>query len=306
MNLLSKREQVLRFYSPYSSLKEINQCEPLDLFIKNRISKLNQSADSFSICLEGYEFIFLYEYLKWDSEFLKRKCFKLFTVLFECSQVEILESAIHKFRAHLIKAGFRYGFIDIPAEDIILLQSLTKSGFYLVETRLHFFKDNLQDFNKERYPVRKATEEDLNAIVEVAKTSRNAYDRLHADYNFPNELADEYLGIYAKAAVNGFCDTVLIPDEKELPVASFLAISHMKEDSDMLKTKLARIVITAVGSANKGWHKKLVSEAVHYAKDLGASHVLMTTQATNRAVFRTCEKLGFKLGNTSHILSFCN
>jgi dTDP-4-amino-4,6-dideoxy-D-galactose acyltransferase len=29
----------------------------------------------------------------------------------------------------------------------------------------------------------------------------------------------------------------------------------------------------------------------------------MTTQATNRAVFRTSEKLGFKLGNTTHIFA---
>jgi dTDP-4-amino-4,6-dideoxy-D-galactose acyltransferase len=32
----------------------------------------------------------------------------------------------------------------------------------------------------------------------------------------------------------------------------------------------------------------------------------MTTQATNHAVFRTAEKLGFRLGATSHVLVCSN
>lgn len=306
--LLAKRKKVLGFYSPYNFLKEMDVRAQFNLFIKNRIADFGQKADSFTYYFnqaEG-EVVFLYEHLKWDSDFLSRKCFKLFTVLYDKEDVQTLTAAITSFKDHLVQDGFSYGFIDIPAEDIFLIQCLTRTGFQLVETRLHFFKDNLTSYQEERFPVRKAMKEDIEAVAEVSRSSRNEYDRLHADFNFPDELADEYLGVYAKAAVNGFCDMVLVPAEAGLPVASFLAISHVKEDAGKLNTRLVRIVLTAVGPANKGWHRKLVSETVHYAKNMGAAYVLMTTQATNRAVFRTCEKLGFKLGGTSNILSFSN
>ena len=71
-----------------------------------------------------------------------------------------------------------------------------------------------------------------------------------------------------------------------------------------MNEKLFRVALTAVGLANKGWHKKLLSETIYYARDNGASFVLMTTQATNRAVIKNAENLGFNLGSTSHIFSF--
>jgi dTDP-4-amino-4,6-dideoxy-D-galactose acyltransferase len=308
MHLLAKREKALRFYSPYNFLKEIDAQTQFDFFIKDKLAEFNHKPNSFiyAVNVTGNDFIFLYKHLGWDSAFLQRKSFKLFTVLYENPDAAALQAAIISFKAHLVKHSFAYGFIDIPAEDTFLIQNLTKSGFQMVETRLHFFKDHLKDFKEERYPVRKAMSKDSDAVAEVARTSKNEYDRLHADFNFPDELADEYLEVYAKATVNGFSDAVLIPAVAGLPVASFLAISHLKGDAEKLNTPLARIVLTAVAPANKGWHQKLVSETIYYAREMGAAYVLMTTQATNRAVFRTCEKLKFKLGGTSHILSFSN
>jgi dTDP-4-amino-4,6-dideoxy-D-galactose acyltransferase len=208
------------------------------------------------------------------------------------------------FREHLLKQEDVYIFIDIPSEDIFLIQCLGMAGFKMAETRLHFFKDNVLKYNGERYQVRKATIQDLTEIVEVAKKSRNDYDRVHADFGFSTVVADEYLGVYAGSAVKGYCDAVLVPAEAGLPTDAFLALSEIKEEDAILTSRLFRIVLTAVGPANKGWHIKLVSETIHYAKELGASHVLMTTQSTNRAVFRTSEKLGFKLGGTTHIFSY--
>ena len=103
--------------------------------------------------------------------------------------------------------------------------------------------------------------------------------------------------------MSGYCDDVLVPDVPNLVVDSFLAISDLKEHAAHLGTGLSRVVLTAVGPANRGWHLKLVSETVHRARAHRASYVLMTTQATNRAVFRTCEKLGFKVGGCSHVLA---
>ena len=48
---------------------------------------------------------------------------------------------------------------------------------------------------------------------------------------------------------------------------------------------------------------KLVAETVRRAASRALPQVLMTTQATNGAVFRTCEQLGFRLGSTSHVVA---
>jgi dTDP-4-amino-4,6-dideoxy-D-galactose acyltransferase len=181
---------------------------------------------------------------------------------------------------------------------------LTASGWRLVETRLLFYRDDLKMFNQDRYPVRLAKLEEEEHIARISAENRNDYDRFHADPWFGAARADSFLARYASAAVRGYCDAVLVPNEPDLPVQSFLAVSDLKDDSAATGVGLSRVVLTAVGPQNKGWHLKLVSETVHRAREKGDQAVLMTTQATNRAVFRTCEKLGFKLGGSSHILSF--
>ncbi|QNP52647.1 hypothetical protein H9L05_02480 [Hymenobacter qilianensis] len=201
-------------------------------------------------------------------------------------------------------SGAYYCFSEVPSEDTVLLQTLTASGWRLVETRLLFYHDNLESFDQERYPVRLAKAEEEAQIAQIAAENRNDFDRFHADPWFGTERADAFLARYAGAAVRGYCDDVLVPDEPGLPLQSFLAISDLKDDAALIGVGLSRVVLTAVGPQNRGWHLKLVSETVHRAREKGDKAVLMTTQATNRAVFRTCEKLGFKLGGSSHILSF--
>lgn len=305
-SLIDQQRAALFYYSPYNFLGALSPEKQWQVFIKEKILRYEHIQNHFinEVNTESGLVVFLYEYLPWDSDFLNQPCYKLFTVLYAESSVADMVTAINTFKNDLAGSNQVYLFIDIPAEDIFLIQCLTKAGFLLVETRLHLFKNDIQDYQEERFPVKKARPVDAEKVARIAGTNRNAFDRLHADVNFPNKQADEYLRVYAQAAVNGFCDTVLIPAEVGLPVDSFLAISHLTEDSERLNTLLARIVLAAVGPANKGWHKKLVSEAVYYAKERNAAYVLMTTQATNRAVFRTCEKLNFKLGGTSHILAF--
>jgi dTDP-4-amino-4,6-dideoxy-D-galactose acyltransferase len=154
--------------------------------------------------------------------------------------------------------------------------------------------------------VRAAAADEAVHIGQVAAAARNAYDRFHADSWFGDARADAYLARYAENTVTaGLAATVLVPDALDLPVDSFLAISDLKDDAAALSTQLSRVLLTAVGPANRGWHVRLVAETLHRAKELGHEAVLMTTQATNHAVFRTCEKLGFRLGATSHVLA-CN
>ncbi|MBD2715736.1 hypothetical protein KBK19_11885 [Microvirga sp. STR05] len=194
--------------------------------------------------------------------------------------------------------------MEVPAEDIRLLQGLTQAGWRWNETRLHYYRGQLADFEEPRYAVRLAQPAEAVGVGQIAAAARNDYDRFHADPWFGTERADAFLARYGAAATEGYCDAVLVPDEPSVPIDSFLAVSDLGQDAAALGVGLSRVVLTAVGPANRGWHRRLVSETVYRARERGASFVLMTTQATNGAVIRNAEKLNFALGSTTHILSY--
>lgn len=303
--LVSDQKQRLFFYSPYNFLREVGFEKNL-IFLESKLNPWLTNQNQFFIFqtdIENSSYYFLYQFLNWDSDYFKYPTYKLFLVLYPNADPAFLHQATAKFKAHLAEKGPSYCFIDIPAEDTQLIQALTGNGFRLTETRLTYYHDQLNTFDHLRFPVRAATTTDIPALRKVACEARNDFDRYHADTFFTTEQADEYLATYAEACVKSLCETVLIPNEEGLPTDAFLAISRLQPDAEKLGVNLARVVLTAVGPACKGWHVKLVAETMQYAKSHNCNYLLMTTQATNRAVFRTSEKLGLKLGSTTHILS---
>jgi dTDP-4-amino-4,6-dideoxy-D-galactose acyltransferase len=232
--------------------------------------------------------------------------YRLFTGLFPAQTTtdELVQAARDLRQQLATRHGAFYAFSVVPAEDVRLLQALTGAGWRLVETRLTYYRDQLSAFDYPRHAVRAADASEAAHIGRVAAAARNAYDRFHADAWFGEARADAYLARYAENTVAaGLAAAVLVPDAPELPIDSFLAISDLTDDAAALGARLSRVLLTAVGPANRGWHVKLVAETLHRAKALEHEVVLMTTQATNHAVFRTCEKLDFRLGATSHVLA---
>ena len=65
---------------------------------------------------------------------------------------------------------------------------------------------------------------------------------------------------------------------------------------------VGRIPLVAVSGARPGWHLKLLVATTRLLAARSAQLVCMTTQATNRAVVRNCEKVGFRLGRVTHVL----
>lgn len=247
---------------------------------------------------------FLYEHLAWDTAFFGARTIRLFTALFDAKTTSLskLTQAVQEFQTTALPAP-AYCFAEVPAEDIRLLQALTQAGWRWVETRLQYCLANIVDFRQPRYSVRLAQPAEAEHIGRIAAAARNDYDRFHADPWFGAKRADAFLTRYALAATEGYCDAVLVPDEAEVPVDSFLAISDLTPHATALGIGLSRVVLTAVGPANRGWHLRLLSETVQRARQRGATSVLMTTQATNRAVIHNAEKLHFALSATTHILS---
>lgn len=302
--LLAESASTLLFYSPYNFLRNIIPAErQQELFGVGKLVRFTTDSPNNSIFTHESGQL-LYTDLPWDSNFFATPTYRLQTGLFNLkSSLEDRIAAVELFERQLAVKGAYYCFSEVPCEDMMLLQTLTASGWRLVETRLLYYKDDLTAFNQARYPVRLAQIDEEAHIAQISANARNDYDRFHADPWFGTARADAFLARYASAAVQGYCDAVLVPDEPNLPVDSFLAISDLQADAAAVGVNMSRIVLTAVGPRNRGWHLRLVSETVHRAREKGAQVVLMTTQATNRAVFRTSEKLGFKLGGSSHVLA---
>ena len=307
--LVAARRAELAYYSPYYFLRQLPLEQQQQLFGTGAATRWTQETGAEIAAAASAEVHWLLQHLTWDSDYFGAPMYRLFTALFDglTSPTQLVRAATELRQELAARHGAAYyAFSVVPAEDIRLLQALTGAGWQLVETRLTYYRDQLPAFDYPRHPVRAAGTDEAACVGQVAATARNAYDRFHADAWFGEARADAYLARYAENTVAaGLAATVLVPAEPGLPVDSFLAISDLKHDAVALGTQLSRVLLTAVGPANRGWHVKLVAETLHRAKELGHEAVLMTTQATNHAVFRTCEKLGFRLGATSHVLA-CN
>jgi len=307
--LVAARAEKLLFYSPYVGLRALDQARQQELFGTGRALRFMELPDQhvFEVVTTSGLVQFLYTFLAWDTDFFGTSTYKLFTALYDlATPLTELAQAAKTFANHLHQQGKFYCFVELPTEDNKLGQAFTNAGWRLVENRLMYYHDAVSSFQHERYPVRLAQPTEAAHIGTIAAAARNEYDRFHADEWFGRERADAFLARYAAAAVLGYCDQVLVPTEPDQLVDSFLAISDLAADAEKLGCGLSRVVLTAVGLANRGWHLKLVAETLQRARLLGKQYVLMTTQATNRAVFRTSEKLGFKLGGSSQIIVCSN
>lgn len=306
--LVAGRAADLAHYSPYYFLRQFPSELQQTLFGTGAAAGWGQDpgAETYASSTGRTEVLWQLQHLQWDTAYFGTPMYRLFTALFdtETTTAELAQGA-RALGGHLATrhAEF-YAFSIVPAEDVRLLRGLTAAGWHLVETRLTFYRDQLSNFDYLRHPVRVAEAGEAARIGQIAAAARNPFDRFHADPWFGSARADAFLARYAENTVNGgLAATVLLPNAPDLPVDSFLAISDLKPDAAALGAGLSRVLLTAVGPANRGWHAKLVAETLHRAKRLGHEAVLMTTQATNPAVFRTAEKLGFRLGATSHVLA---
>jgi dTDP-4-amino-4,6-dideoxy-D-galactose acyltransferase len=316
IDLVKYRKEKLQLYSPYSFLRAISIEKQWDSMIlpmlKEFEQKFGQKFDTensnvyqiITVEFEGKKHQFLVKHLAWDSDFFGMQSYKLITVLYAHHDFDVLAKAVEKFKtAFFEKYKNCCLFTEMPAEDIFLIQALTQNSFRLVESRVNYYKDNISNFEHERYSVTDATEKDIPNLRKVAQEAKNDYDRVHADIRFSEAQAANYLAIYAENAVKGFAETVLIPDQIGVPTDAFLAIGLQKSDAKSLETSFARILLTAALPTCKGWHYKLMAETVQYAKKNNIEYVLMTTQVSNKAVFRNAFKLGFEIGNITHIFA---
>jgi dTDP-4-amino-4,6-dideoxy-D-galactose acyltransferase len=304
-HLVEARAELLALHSPYHFLRELPAQAQQAQFGTGAALRFAAEEAAEVLPMAGIDGQWLLNKLTWDSSYFGTPTYRLFTGLFAPeSPTSQLQEAALSLRQQLAERGAYYAFTVVPTEDVQLLQALTGGGWQLIETRLNFYCHTPTASLPNPAAVRVAQPDEAGYIGQVSAAARNPYDRFHADPWFGEARADAFLARYAEAAVSGtYADAVLVPDELGLPVDSFLAIGDTPTLPGIPGVGISRVLLTAVGPLNRGWHVKLVAETIRRASTLGLDYVLMTTQATNKAVFRTCEKLGFRLGSTTHVLA---
>lgn len=301
--MLSAKGSELKFYSPYSFLREFNSVTLVDeTVIKPLLQDISKGLCEVEEVIEkGQKHYFIFKNLKWDSEYFNFSVNKLDLILFDHNQVNILNGAIQAFIQRVIKSK-EYFFFNIPCEETFLIQAISQTGFKLVETRLNYFLPDIQHFESPRQKVRKASIDDIAILKSIAINMRNVYDRVHADPAFSPEVADAYLGTFVEESVKGFSDVVIIPDIPGVEPFGFLAANYPQK---ILEKNIAKLVLAAVdNSLHKGWLFKLLSEVIYELKEYSTDYLTTITQASNRPAIHTWEKAGFKLGYITHIYSY--
>ena len=285
-------------YSQYNFLRSIDSQKNTNI--------INKEIDNCIIYTDPLNDLKIYyKFLEWDTDYFGIKTVKIFYIDDRDNERSDVSDSINKLLIFLKKQTVEYLFFEVPSEDISMIHALGLSKFSLIETRLHYFNDKIQDYNyPKRFDVREATIKDITNLRRVSSMMRNVYDRFHADPIMSNKKADAFLATYVEEAINGFSDIVLVPNAENLPSDSFLTADYQDENWITLDKKVSKMVLSAVSSeTNRGWYLKLISEMTYLLKNKGVEVIHMNTQCTNRAVLNVWSKLGYKLGRVTHVFS---
>lgn len=304
-NLLRYKER-LSLYNNYSFIQDIDK----EVFFNDIIlvpafrNINNESIYIVEILIDKFEHLFVVKKLLWESNYFGFSCFSVEWILFKHADYKILRNALNVF----IKSNLppnSYFTINVPSEDITLVQALSSTKFNLVETRLNYFLTLNQNFEASHIDIiKEANITDIPYLRSVAMKMRNKFDRVHADPAFSEEQADEYLAKFAEESVKGFADLVLkVVDDNGIPFG-FLAGNYPINISGLYVSKL---VLAAVDSSvQRGRLIDLLAEMIYRVKLKKADYLTTITQAANIPAIRVWEKSGFSLFKVTHLYSIKN
>lgn len=243
-----------------------------------------------------------YRYLKWDSDFFAVPTYRI-DYSFIPDGVRNAKQSFEELFAHLQSQHPEfYLFAEVPSEDIQALSSMTAAGYRLIESRLTYFNDQIQQFDlSRRYTTRQATSNDIGELTKTVIEAVNIFDRFHADDFFTADEADRFLAKYTENSVLGFADEVMVPAEGS--ANAFLTANYVNSPRCLQNKKIAKMVLSAVAIERRGWYVKLIGEMTQKFKEHGIDIAFMTTQSTNRAVLKVWASFGYRFGKSTHILS---
>ena len=236
-----KQKEKYFYYSPINFLRNIKSELILVKTVFNPIFDDLKNGENkiINIIVENKNNYFIYKELEWDTRYFGKKTYKLLLVINECENLNVLSKAIGKFTDYLLNDGMEHCFLYVPCEDLKLIQALGMSKYKLIETRLTYYGEDVQNFENERFKVRNAKDSDIENLVNIATQNINHFDRVHADPAIDNIKADKYVGEYVKQSVLGYADLVIVPNEPETPPDAFLTGNYQKELWDQINCNVS-------------------------------------------------------------------
>ena len=188
------------FYHPYNFLLTPSQSERLFLF---ELEAAKTSGKAIYINDDSGNSL-TYELLAWDSEFFGRPIYKIhFLSLTPNSSITHIEALLDKLCSSLHKpnVGF-YFFIEVASEDLEVLETVSRRGWKLIETRLTYFNTDISVIGSTiQDQVRLATHDDIDELRNTAIVAKNHFDRFHSDSYFSDDEIDRFMGIFIENSV---------------------------------------------------------------------------------------------------------
>ena len=309
-NELQEIRSILTEHLPWSPLDFIRKL-PADrdrnLFAKQLTEELDAEDDFRTVgtIASGQRVAVFAERLAWDTAFFGYGVARINGVfLLDTPFHQTCESYADVLRPLLADAennGVKYVFAVVEPRDLALLRSLGELGFSLIETKLYYHMELLGYQPSDRFPVRAATEDDIDTLGAAATIMTNEFDRFHADPYIKRQDADRLMHRWVEASIReGFADITIVPDRKN--PSAFCTVRYHKDKWPLWTLNVSQPVFSAVSIDARGWYRKLISEINCHLRDLGAVHSYLSTQLTNKAVLRVWESLGYRLGKGAHVL----
>lgn len=238
----------------------------------------------------GNDFI-KYYIVPWDSEIFGYNILEIKVISTDSNKSNNLAGLINHLDSFCNKEKVRLVCCKVPIYNNFLIDSMQDYGFKYVESSIVPYI-NLSKINKEQYqsychsPVRKAREEDIKTLQQIAKKSFK-YDRFHMDSKIDNNKADNR---YAYWVENSFKDNesiyVILWDNR---VAGFYIIKVY--DKNYTSIRLGCISPEFQG---KGLGRNIHAEILLELKQNGLKELDTGISINNTEVLNLYASMGFK------------
>ena len=170
--ILEYKKTELGIYSPFGFLRDADKISLTKETVIDPVIKGIHTGDYkiFDIIVNREIHYFIAKKLEWDTGYFGFPVYNIHLILFNHGDWGILNSAIEAFAKKHIQKG-AYWFLNVPSDDILMVQALCSTRFRLVETRLNYYLSDIQSYKADHYPTRLANTEDIQELSRVASAA---------------------------------------------------------------------------------------------------------------------------------------
>lgn len=185
-------------------------------------------------------------------------------------------------------------FTKMPSGQKHLLDALCSVGFNKITSDLTLHAIPKEYQIKTNYIVRPASLDDKTTLQKITV---GAYknSRFYLDKNIPARVGDKIYNHWLDNAFNGATDNIIVIEDKN-SVLGYITCILDKKLEKYTNCRIGYIDLIAVDSSarSEGIGTLLVQSALDWFAKQKASHVLVETQASNKAALKLYQNAGFK------------